>query len=81
MYADPTYLASSGLLLLSVPDFGNPNLVTMAIAVEKPVAGVVKLATSVLYGEPDETEDNTTETRESRRTRKGNPQMPAEDII
>ena len=60
---------SSGLLLLSVSDFGNPNLVTLAIAVEKPVAGVVKLATSVLYGEPDETEENTTETRESQRTR------------
>ena len=60
---------SSGLLLLSVSDFGNPNLVTLAIAVEKPIAGVVKLATSVLYGEPDETEENTTETRESQRTR------------
>ncbi len=61
---------SSGLLLPSVPDFGNPNLVTMAIAVEKPVAGVLKLATSVLYGEPDETEEDT---RDSRRTHKINP--------
>ena len=57
---------SSGLLLLSVPDFANLNLVTMAITVEKPVAGVVKLATSVLYGEPDETEENTAEAHESR---------------
>lgn len=53
----------------------------MAIAVEKPVVGVVKLATSVLYGELDETEENTAETRESRRTRKSNPRMPAEDIV
>ena len=72
---------SSGLLLLSVPDFGNPNLVVMAITVEKPVAGVVKLATSVLYGEPDEIEENTAETGESRRTRKSNPRMLAEDIV
>jgi hypothetical protein len=39
-----------------VPDFGNPNLVTLAIAVEKPAKGIYKLATSVLHGEPDEEE-------------------------
>jgi len=70
-----------GLLLLSVPDFGNPNLVTMAIAVEKPVAGVMKLTTSVLYGEPVETEESTAETHESRHARKNNPRTPAEDIV
>jgi len=53
----------------------------MAIAVEKPVAGVVRLATSVLYGEPDDTEENTAETRESRRTHKSKPRMPAQDIV
>jgi hypothetical protein len=53
----------------------------MAITVEKPVAGVVKLATSVLYGEPDETEENTAEAHESRRARKGNTGMPAEDTV
>jgi hypothetical protein len=42
---------------------------------------VVKLATSVLYGEPDETEDYTIETRESQRTRKSNPRVPAGDDV
>jgi hypothetical protein len=68
---------SSGLLLLSVPDLGNPNLVTMAIAVEKPVAGVVKLVTSLLYGAPDNTEEGTAKAH----ARKSNPRMSEDDIV
>ena len=67
-----------------MPDFGSPNLVTMAIAVEKPVSGVMKLATSVLYGEPEETEEigeTEGEVYTGRKTRKSNPRMPAgEDV-
>lgn len=48
----------SALLLISVPDFGNPSLVTLAVTVEKPAKGLYKLATSVLHGEPDDEEDD-----------------------
>ncbi len=72
---------SSGLLLVSVPDFGNATLVTLAVAVEKPVAGVVTLTTSVLYGEPDETEGDTAEARDSRRSQKSKPRRPLEDTV
>lgn len=51
---------SSGALLLSILDFGNPALVTMALSVEKPARGLWKLATSVLYGEPDEDDADST---------------------
>ena len=53
----------------------------MAIVVEKSVAGVVELTTSVLFGELDEEEENITETRESRRTYKNKLRMPTEDIV
>ena len=68
-------LCISGLLLLSVPDFGNPNLVTTSIAVEKPNAGVVTLATSVLFGEA---EKNAANSREVRRTRQN--ELPEDDF-
>lgn len=44
----------SGLLLLSVPDFGIPSQLALAIAIEKPADGVVRLATSVVFGEEEE---------------------------
>lgn len=71
----------SGLLLLSVPDFGTPNLLALAIAVEKPVDGVVKLATSVVFGEPEDGEDTAAEHYEGRRTRKSNLRMPVESAV
>ncbi|CZR67406.1 uncharacterized protein PAC_17305 [Phialocephala subalpina] len=70
-----------GLLLLSIPDFGTPSLLALAIAVQKPVDGVVKLATSVVFGEPEDGEDTTNEHYEGRRTRKSNPRMPAERSV
>jgi hypothetical protein len=48
-------------------------LVTLAVAVEKPGAGLLRLTTSVLHGEPDDAEEHTAETRDARRTRNGNP--------
>lgn len=48
----------------------------MAIAVERPVSGVVKLSSSVLYGEPDDTEESgetETEVYGGRKARKSNP--------
>ncbi|KAK0122425.1 hypothetical protein ONS95_010661 [Cadophora gregata] len=42
-----------GLLLISVPDFGNPELVTMVVSIEKPVTGILKLATSLDFGEAE----------------------------
>ena len=69
----------SALLLLSVPDFGSPNLVNTAIVVERPIAGLLKLATSVEYGEPDEADEN--ETHEQRRYGKSKPRVPAEDEV
>lgn len=70
-----------GLLLLSVPDFGTPSLLALAIAVEKPVDGVVKLATSVVFGEPEDGEGTADEHYEGRRTRKSNPRMPVESPV
>ena len=52
----------SGLLLLSITDFGYPNLVTLALAIEKPVDGVLRLATSVQYGEPEDDHEEPAET-------------------
>jgi len=49
----------------------------MAIAVEKPVAGVVKLVTSLLYGAPDNTEEGTAKAH----ARKSNPRMSEDDIV
>lgn len=43
----------SGLLLVSVPDFGNPELVTMGVSIEKPATGILKLATSLEFGEAE----------------------------
>lgn len=40
-------------------DFGTPSWVTMAVAIEKPFSGVMKLSTSVLYGEADDEENGT----------------------
>lgn len=52
-------MCASGLLLNSILDFGTPSWVTMAVAVEKPFSGVMKLSTSILYGEVDEEENGT----------------------
>lgn len=52
-------LCISGLLLNSILDFGTPSWVTMAVTIEKPFAGVMKVSTSVLYGEADEEENST----------------------
>jgi hypothetical protein len=41
-------------LLISVPDFGNPSSLTLDVAIEKPSDGLVKLTTSVLFGETDD---------------------------
>jgi hypothetical protein len=71
----------SGLLLLSITDFGYPNLVALAIAVEKPISGVLKLATSVQYGEADETEENTAETHEHGRPSKPHLRTPSDDYV
>ena len=75
---------SSGLLLLSVSDFGDPHLVIMAIAVEKPVSGVLRLGSSVSYGEAEATEDAVEpedETYAGRKTRKSNPRMPVTEDV
>ncbi|KIN07118.1 hypothetical protein OIDMADRAFT_15995, partial [Oidiodendron maius Zn] len=69
-----------GLLILSVPDFGSPNLLAMDIAVEKPTGGPVKLTTSILLGEQEDAEDIITEPDEYRRSRKSNPRMPVGEI-
>lgn len=47
-----------GLLLVSAVDFGYPGSVNLAVAVEKPAPGLLKLATSVQFGEPDDSEEN-----------------------
>jgi len=70
-----------GLLLLSITDFGYPNLVTLAIAVEKPVDGVVRLATSLQYGEPDEVEEEPAETHEYGRPGKKNSRTSSDDYV
>lgn len=51
----------SGLLLPSAPDCGNPALITMAVAIEKPGSGLLKFASSVLYGEVDPDSDDNDE--------------------
>jgi hypothetical protein len=51
-------IGRSGLLLNSVTDFGTPSQVVVAMAIEKPVPGVVKVTHSVHYGEPDQTTDD-----------------------
>jgi hypothetical protein len=51
-------LLSSGLLISSAPDFGNPGSVIMAVAIERPAPSVVKLATSVQFGELEDSEQN-----------------------
>jgi hypothetical protein len=48
----------SGLLLVSAPDFGYPGLVNLAVAVEKPASGLIKFATSVQFGESEDSEEN-----------------------
>jgi hypothetical protein len=68
-------------LLLSVTDFGYPNLVALAIAVEKPVDGVLKLATSVQYGEPDEGEEAPAETHQYGRPGKRNLQSAEDEYV
>lgn len=71
----------SGILLLSVPDFGTPNSLAMEIAIEKLAGGAVRLTTIVSLGEQEDTEGSFTEPDEHRRTRKSNPRMPAGNIV
>jgi len=47
----------SGLLLVSVPDFGNPKQVTLAIQVDRPGEGLIKVGSSLVFGELDEGEN------------------------
>lgn len=51
-------LSSSGLLLISAPDFGYPGSVNLAVAVEKPSSGLIKFATSVQFGESEDSEED-----------------------
>jgi len=68
----------SGFLLLSVPDFGNPSLLALAIAVEKPQGGVVRLATNLVFGAPvEEDHDDDEEDIHHRRNRRSHPRRPA----
>ncbi|TVY23034.1 hypothetical protein LHYA1_G007647 [Lachnellula hyalina] len=78
--ADSTCLLwmDSGFLLLSVPDFGNPSLLALAIAVEKPQGGVVRLATNLVFGAPvEEDHDDDGEDIHHRRNRRSHPRRPA----
>ncbi|TVY93360.1 hypothetical protein LAWI1_G000722 [Lachnellula willkommii] len=68
---------NSGFLVLSVPDFGNPSLLALAIAVEKPQGGVVRLATNLVFGAPVEEENEAGEDLHHRRNRKSHPRRPA----
>lgn len=63
---------NSGLLLLSILDFGNPISLSLAIAIERPEGGVVKLGTSFVFGEPVE-EHSPAEDVHHRRNRRSNP--------
>jgi hypothetical protein len=57
--------------------------VSLFFAIEKPGDGLLKVATHVSYGEPEETEEerHEREQRERRRTRKGNPRMPVREEV
>ncbi len=54
---------------------------TLALAVEKPVDGVLKLATSVSYGEPEDTDEQPAETYQYGRSGKKNLQTPDDDYV
>lgn len=66
-----------GLLLISILDFGNPQLVTMGLSIQRPVTGILKLATSLEFGEAEETE----EFEESGASGKSNSQVAGEDAV
>lgn len=66
-----------GLLLISVPDFGNPELVTMGVSIEKPVTGILKLATSLDFGEAEESE----EFEEGSSSGKNSSKLHGKDIV
>jgi len=66
-----------GLLLISVPDFGNPELVTMGVSIEKPVTGILQLATSLKFGEAEESEDY----EEGSSSGKSNSRVHGEEIV
>lgn len=76
------------MLLLSVPDFGTPNLLVLAVAVEKPVDGVLKLALGLVFGEPETgeqvggvEEEDDTEDHHHRRNRHSNPMRRVDDEV
>ncbi|PVH80921.1 hypothetical protein DL98DRAFT_654370 [Cadophora sp. DSE1049] len=66
-----------GLLLISVPDFGNPELVTMGVSIEKPLTGILKLATSLEFGEAEESG----EYEEGSSSGKSNSRIHGEEIV
>jgi hypothetical protein len=70
-------MGNSGLLLISVPDFGDPGSVSLALSVEKPGDGKLVLGSSLVYGLDVEEEgegvgDNGYGSRARRWTGKGN---------
>lgn len=54
-----------GLLLISVFDFGNPELVQLGISIEKSGSGILKLGTSLEFGEEDEEQEENYRPRRS----------------
>ncbi len=52
-------MACSGLLLISAPDFGYPGSVNLVTAIERPASGLIKFATSVTFGVPEDEEEST----------------------
>lgn len=68
----------SGLLLISIPDFGNPELVNMGLSIEKPANGILKWATSLEFGEAEEEE---AEVNHEHGKGKSNSRVDGEDIV
>jgi hypothetical protein len=66
---------------LAVPDFGTPNQLALAIAIEKPVHGVYRLATSVVFGEPEDLDADAEEYQERHYVRKNIPRMAEESDV
>ena len=60
-----------------MPDFGNPELVTMGVSIEKPVTGIPQLATSLKFGEAEESEDY----EEGSSSGKSNSRVHGEEIV
>lgn len=61
--------------MLAVPDFGCPSQLALAIAIEKPVHGVYRLATSVVFREPEDLDADAEEYQEHHYAGKNIPRM------